>query len=64
MRPGSVVLNPVGTEHSVWTKEGCVVLIQWELPVIILGEDEMSDIRFDIRQPACGLRRRPAGCAR
>ncbi|RFB79771.1 cupin domain-containing protein [Methylovirgula sp. 4M-Z18] len=35
---GSVVLNPVGTEHSVWTKEGCVVLIQWGLPVIILGE--------------------------
>ncbi|RWF51241.1 MAG: allophanate hydrolase [Mesorhizobium sp.] len=35
---GSVVLNPVGTEHSVWTKDGCVVLIQWDLPVIILGE--------------------------
>ncbi|KUM27236.1 allophanate hydrolase [Mesorhizobium loti] len=35
---GSVILNPVGTEHSVWTKEGCVVLIQWDLPVIILGE--------------------------
>ncbi|TGV78734.1 allophanate hydrolase, partial [Mesorhizobium sp. M00.F.Ca.ET.149.01.1.1] len=30
--------NPVGTEHSVWTKEGGVVLIQWDLPVIILGE--------------------------
>ena len=37
---GSVVLNPVGTEHSVWTKDGCVVLIQWDLPVIILGEDQ------------------------
>ncbi|MGX9144110.1 cupin domain-containing protein [Mesorhizobium sp. 128a] len=35
---GSVVLNPVGTEHSVWTKDGCTVLIQWDLPVIILGE--------------------------
>ena len=35
---GSVVLNPVGTEHSVWTDGGCVVLIQWDLPVIILGE--------------------------
>jgi anti-sigma factor ChrR (cupin superfamily) len=35
---GAVVLNPVGTEHSVWTNEGCVVLIQWDLPVIILGE--------------------------
>ncbi|MER8883424.1 cupin domain-containing protein [Mesorhizobium sp. M0019] len=35
---GSVILNPVGTEHSVWTKDGCVVLIQWNLPVVILGE--------------------------
>ncbi|TIU05986.1 MAG: allophanate hydrolase, partial [Mesorhizobium sp.] len=26
------------TEHSVWTKDGCVVLIQWNLPVIILDE--------------------------
>jgi anti-sigma factor ChrR (cupin superfamily) len=34
---GSVVLNPVGTEHSVWTKDGCIVLIQWDLPVLILG---------------------------
>jgi anti-sigma factor ChrR (cupin superfamily) len=36
---GTVVLNPVGTEHSVWTKDGCLVLIQWALPVIILAED-------------------------
>ena len=35
---GTVVLNPVGSEHSVWTKEGCLVLIQWVLPVIILAE--------------------------
>ncbi|MEP6827108.1 MAG: cupin domain-containing protein [Aestuariivirga sp.] len=35
---GIVVLNEVGSEHSVWSKEGCVVLIQWNLPVIILGE--------------------------
>ncbi|TIU55854.1 MAG: allophanate hydrolase, partial [Mesorhizobium sp.] len=26
------------TEHSVWTKDGCVVLIQWDLPVTILGD--------------------------
>jgi anti-sigma factor ChrR (cupin superfamily) len=37
---GTVVLNPVGTEHSVWTKDGCVVLIHWALPVIILGADQ------------------------
>jgi anti-sigma factor ChrR (cupin superfamily) len=35
---GALVLNAKGTEHSVWTKDGCVVLIQWDLPVIILGE--------------------------
>lgn len=27
---GSVVLNPKGSEHSVWSDAGCVVLIQWE----------------------------------
>ena len=37
---GTVVLNPAGTEHSVWTDGGCVVLIQWNLPVIILGEEK------------------------
>ena len=30
---GTVVLNPEGTEHSVWSDEGCVVLIQWDRPV-------------------------------
>lgn len=30
---GSLVLNPEGTLHSVWSDEGCVVLIQWTLPV-------------------------------
>ena len=35
---GSVVLNSAGTEHSVWTEEGCVVLIQWDRPVVMLDE--------------------------
>lgn len=30
---GSVVINPVGSEHSVWSNDGCVVLIQWDKPV-------------------------------
>jgi len=30
---GSYVMNPEGTSHSVWSKTGCVVLIQWERPV-------------------------------
>lgn len=33
---GSLVINPVGTEHSVWSDDGCVVLIQWNLPVLFL----------------------------
>jgi anti-sigma factor ChrR (cupin superfamily) len=39
-RPGDVVFNRAGTSHSVWSKEGCVVLIQWERPVEILEETE------------------------
>lgn len=35
---GALVLNAAGTEHSVWSEDGCVVLIQWDQPVIILGE--------------------------
>lgn len=35
---GTLVLNPAGTRHSVWSAAGCVVLIQWEQPVRILGE--------------------------
>lgn len=30
---GAVVLNPEGSEHSVWSEDGCVVLIQWDRPV-------------------------------
>ena len=37
---GTVILNPAGTEHSVWSDAGCVVLIQWDLPVIMLGEEK------------------------
>jgi anti-sigma factor ChrR (cupin superfamily) len=33
---GTLVLNPEGTTHSVWSEQGCAVLIQWERPVQIL----------------------------
>lgn len=36
---GSLILNPEGSVHSVWSDPGCVVLIQWERPVVFL-EDE------------------------
>lgn len=35
---GSFVVNAEGSEHSVWSRPGCVVLIQWQRPVIILEE--------------------------
>ena len=38
---GSYVVNAEGTEHSVWSDTGCVVLIQWDRPVRIL-EEEMA----------------------
>jgi anti-sigma factor ChrR (cupin superfamily) len=30
---GTLVFNPAGTVHRVWSDEGCVVLIQWAKPV-------------------------------
>jgi Anti-sigma factor len=35
---GSLVMNPAGTTHRVWSEDGCVVLIQWTLPVVFLTE--------------------------
>jgi len=35
---GSFVFNPAGSEHSVRSEEGCVVLIQWDKPVIFLEQ--------------------------
>ena len=30
---GSIVFNPAGSVHQVWSDSGCVVLIHWEAPV-------------------------------
>lgn len=35
--PGTLVINPQGSSHSVWSESGCAVLIQWEGPVAILN---------------------------
>jgi anti-sigma factor ChrR (cupin superfamily) len=35
---GSLVINPAGTIHSVWSERGCVVLIHWERPVEFLED--------------------------
>lgn len=39
---GSLILNPEGSSHSVWSEPGCVVLIQWERPVAFLPEPEVK----------------------
>lgn len=33
---GSLILNPEGSDHSVWSGPGCTVLIQWNRPVEFL----------------------------
>jgi len=35
---GTFLLNTEGSSHSVWSEEGCVVLVQWHRPVAFLGE--------------------------
>lgn len=35
---GTYVVNAPGSEHSVWSEDGCVVLIQWDQPVEILED--------------------------
>ena len=30
---GDMVINPTGSRHSVWTDDGCVVLLHWAEPV-------------------------------
>ncbi len=35
---GTLIANLADTRHSVWSDEGCVVLIHWTLPVAIEGE--------------------------
>lgn len=36
---GTLVLNPAGTAHSVWSEIGTTVLIQWERPVRFTGKE-------------------------
>jgi anti-sigma factor ChrR (cupin superfamily) len=37
---GTYVINDTGSKHSVWSEGGCVVLIQWSRPVVLLGSNE------------------------
>ncbi len=39
-KTGDVAINLPGSQHRVWSKEGCVVLISWTAPVrFVDGED-------------------------
>jgi anti-sigma factor ChrR (cupin superfamily) len=46
-RAGELVTNPAGTAHSVWSEEGCVVLIQWERPVRMMEEGDAATEGLD-----------------
>jgi anti-sigma factor ChrR (cupin superfamily) len=37
---GSLVVNPPGLEHRVWSDEGCTVLILWERAVEFLPDGQ------------------------
>ncbi|NDJ16406.1 cupin domain-containing protein [Myxacorys almedinensis] len=39
---GTLVINPPDTQHSVTSKDGCIVLVIWEKPVIIHDPDSPS----------------------
>lgn len=32
--PGSLIINPPGSQHQVTSAEGCVVFIYWQKPVV------------------------------
>ena len=36
---GSLIFNPPGSVHSVWSEKGCAVLIQWDLPVVFVDAE-------------------------
>lgn len=37
-RAGDVVINPPGSQHSVFSDEGCVVLLTWSKPVVFVQD--------------------------
>lgn len=39
-RRGDMVINPMGSRHSVWSDEGCVVLLNWAAPVRFMEDDK------------------------
>jgi anti-sigma factor ChrR (cupin superfamily) len=40
---GTLIVNPPGTSHTVWTKEGCLVLVIWQIPVIFSAAENAAE---------------------
>lgn len=38
--PGTYLVNPAGTRHTVRSQGGCLVWIHWKRPVIFLEEEK------------------------
>jgi len=34
---GTVIINPPGSSHSITSPEGCIILIIWDKPVVLVG---------------------------
>ncbi|MBV1702959.1 MAG: cupin domain-containing protein [Hyphomicrobiales bacterium] len=37
---GSLIFNPPGSEHSVWSEKGCAVFIHWDQPVVFIEAED------------------------
>jgi anti-sigma factor ChrR (cupin superfamily) len=38
--PGTYLVNPAGTRHTVRSRGGCLVWIHWKRPVVFLEEEQ------------------------
>jgi anti-sigma factor ChrR (cupin superfamily) len=39
---GTVIVNPPGSSHSVWSPKGCIVLVVWRGPVTFLDPSDRT----------------------
>jgi anti-sigma factor ChrR (cupin superfamily) len=46
-KAGTLVINPPGTNHSVISQAGCIVLAIWEKPVLLV-EDTIQDSKVTL----------------
>jgi anti-sigma factor ChrR (cupin superfamily) len=46
---GTVIINPPGSEHHVVSPDGCVVLVIWEKPVVVVEGTQRPAVSSDCR---------------